>query len=89
MFYDFVLLFIHQGIISKRLDLGDFILMGNWTITAVYGHQVCVRNVVIYREDSLRSERNGKFILPKCRVSRTLFNNMNNICFKFKEGYLS
>jgi len=28
------------GIISRRLDLGDFILMGNWTITAVYGHQV-------------------------------------------------
>ena len=29
-----------QGIISKRIDLGDFILHGNWTITAVYGHQV-------------------------------------------------
>ncbi|XP_067056513.1 complement C3-like [Acropora muricata] len=27
------------GIISKRLNLGDYILMGNWTITAVYGHQ--------------------------------------------------
>ena len=34
------LLFVHQGIISKRIDLGDFILHGNWTITAVYGHQV-------------------------------------------------
>ena len=36
-------LFFYQGIISKRLDLDDFILMGNWTITAVYGHQVCLR----------------------------------------------
>lgn len=35
-----VLLFVHQGIISERIDLGDFILHGNWTITAVYGHKV-------------------------------------------------
>lgn len=40
MFRLIILLFVHQGIISKRLDLGDFILHGNWTITAVYGHQV-------------------------------------------------
>ena len=35
-----ILFSAYQGIISKRLDLGDFILHGNWTITAVYGHQV-------------------------------------------------
>ena len=40
IYYTCVLLFVYQGIISKRLDLGDFILHGNWTITAVYGHQV-------------------------------------------------
>ena len=47
----FKLLFIHQGIISKRLELGDFILMGNWTITAVYGHQVCEHNVSCFTHE--------------------------------------
>lgn len=28
------------GIISKVLQLGDFVIMGNWTITALYGHEV-------------------------------------------------
>ena len=35
-----LLFFVCQGIISKRLDLGNYILHGNWTITAAYGHQV-------------------------------------------------
>ena len=30
----------HSGIISRILDLQDFVLLGNWTITATYGHRV-------------------------------------------------
>lgn len=32
--------FFHQGIIARELKLNDFIIKGNWTITALYGHQV-------------------------------------------------
>lgn len=32
--------FIYQGFISKALILGDYPILGKWTTTAIYGHQV-------------------------------------------------
>ncbi|XP_027048067.1 ophiophagus venom factor-like [Pocillopora damicornis] len=48
------------GIISKRLELGDFILHGNWTITAVYGHQN-IHNTSVQFEVK-------EYVLPKFSV---------------------
>lgn len=35
----FFILF-YQGIIAEELKLNNFVIKGNWTITALYGHKV-------------------------------------------------
>ncbi|KAJ7334577.1 hypothetical protein OS493_014901 [Desmophyllum pertusum] len=52
------------GIISKRLDLGDFIIHGNWTITATYGHQN-IHNTSVQFEVK-------EYVLPKFSVKLTV-----------------
>ncbi|KAL9988942.1 hypothetical protein ACROYT_G003438 [Oculina patagonica] len=52
------------GIISKRLDLDDFTLHGNWTITAVYGHQN-IHNTSVQFEVK-------EYVLPKFSVKLTV-----------------